>query len=749
MKYITLFKNFTTVLGRRTLAEVVDGIRSDHYKESILKIRELVDLGDQEKVDRLKKGLVAFTVSGMFVGGRKMSFLETYNPFVILDIDKLDLADLPDLILKTKEIEFTRVAFLSPSGRGLKIIVEVDSEMERHGLAYRRVSDFYENELGVEIDKSGKDITRLCFMSYDPDIYFNEESTVFTILEDDKNNTQTSSPASDLIPRRAPDLSIETANLTGNYQQAFGVCVMQTNAKSVFKKGNRNNYIYQLGVICSHAGIPLEVAIVESKKEFDFNNKEIERTIKSAYSWQPYIPVDTSSKTNRELPAEAPPIIPKKVFEQLPLILKRGCEAIKSERERDVFLTGTIGVLSGLLPKVTGVYDGSIYTPNLFVFVIAPAANGKGSLKFAKELGLAYHKELLDKSKKAQRDFKKAFSDYKRKSAKFERGNLEELPEEPEEKKIKALFIPANSSSAMMISHLESNESSGVLFESEADSLGKVLKQDWGGYSDLLRKAFHHESISYSRKASNEFIEIEKPKLSVVLSGTPGQIKKLISSAEDGLFSRFIFYAFQMEVVWRDVSKKGRANDFHIFYEGLSKEILEMVYFFKTQPMEFDLTEDQWEELNTTFEKMMKETNQDFGVEAVSIVMRMGLICFRIAMIFSAVRKFEEQSKAVKVICKDEDFESAILLAKTYWYHSVFVYERLPASSRNAFTFVDKKKQLFYNSLPDKFKRKEAMMISKEFGICDRTADRYLKYLLKNELLEHSLTDEYGTYCKI
>ena len=165
-------------------------------------------------------------------------------------------------------------------------------------------------------------------MSYDPEIYYDEESRVFKILESDNYNTQTSSPDSDLIPRRAPDLSIEAANLSGNYQEAFGVCVMQTNAKLEFRKGNRNNYIYQLGVTCSHAGIPLEVAIVESKKEFDFNNKEIERTIKSAYSWQPYVPINTSSKINRQLPSEAPSLIPDKVFKQLPMILKKGCEVL-------------------------------------------------------------------------------------------------------------------------------------------------------------------------------------------------------------------------------------------------------------------------------------------------------------------------------------------------------------------------------------------------------------------------------------
>jgi len=253
MRNISLFKDFTKEIGTRTLVQITEGIRGDHYKEPILKIRELVDLGDQEKVDRLKKALVAFTVSGLFEGGRKMAFLKTYNPFVILDIDKLDPEIIPYLVLKINAIEFTRAAFISPSGRGLKIIVEVNSTMEMHGTAYRQVMGFYEEVLEVEIDKSGKDITRLCFMSHDPEVYFNQESTVFSVLKLDLNSGQASISKKDLIPGRAPELTNEERDLTVDYPKAFAICVTQANAKLVYKKGNRNNYIYQLGVNCNNA----------------------------------------------------------------------------------------------------------------------------------------------------------------------------------------------------------------------------------------------------------------------------------------------------------------------------------------------------------------------------------------------------------------------------------------------------------------------------------------------------------------
>ena len=744
MKDISLFKNFTTVVGNRTLAEIVNGIQGDDYKKTVLEIQKLINNGNQEKANQLKKRLVAFTVSGLFEGGRKMSFLKSYNPFVILDIDKLDLEVLPDLVLKIKNIEFTRVVFISPSGRGLKIIVEVDSGVKMHGLAYRQVCNYYEKELAVEIDKSGKDITRLCFMSYDPEAYFNEDSTVFNIKKSNTDNGQESIQKKDLLPKRAPDISEEEANLTVDYEKAFAICVTQTDAKLVYKKGNRNNYIYQLGVICNRAGIPAEVAIVESNRTFDLTKNELERTIKSAYTWKPYEP----PKTSLELPTEAPPAIPSKVFDKLPAILKEGCLVLKDHRERDVFLTGALGVLSGCLPGVSGIYDGHICYPNLFVFVIAPAASGKGALKFAKCLGLAYHNELLEVSKKEKQDYKNALMRFEIESTKYKKGKLDSQPEEPEERGFKTLFIPANSSSAMLIRHLNQNEDSGILFESEADTLGNVLKQDWGGYSDLMRKAYHHEAISYSRKSNSDFIEIAHPKLSVALSGTPGQVTSLIPSAEDGLFSRFVFYAFEVEAIWRDVSPEGRSQNFQEFYQGLSREILEMVHFLKLYPTEFDLSKEHWKTLNETFKKLMEETNLMFGKEALSIVKRMGLICFRIAMILSAVRRFEEKNLGSKLICREDDFQVAIWLAQTYFEHGVFVYDRLPRYQANKFQFKNVKKQLFFDALPERFMRKEALELCSNFNISKRSGIRYLRELTTSGFLVQPPLGKFGEYCK-
>jgi hypothetical protein len=221
------------------------------------------------------------------------------------------------------------------------------------------------------------------------------------------------------------------------------------------------------------------------------------------------------------------------------------------------------------MDSIWGTYDQRTVYPNLFSFIVAPAASGKGALTFARELGMSLHRKFLKESRENIRHYQAKLKEAKdaKKESTFDRIPMTTgIPSKP---KSKVLYIPANSSSAAVIGHLDQSDGSGIICETEADTMGNSFKQDWGGYSDLLRKAFHHEPVTYSRKINEEYIEVEKPRVSIALSGTPSQVKGLISSAEDGLFSRFIFYTFKVNPEWRDVSPKN-ANNLTIFFNVLS-----------------------------------------------------------------------------------------------------------------------------------------------------------------------------------
>lgn len=58
--------------------------------------------------------------------------------------------------------------------------------------------------------------------------------------------------------------------------------------------------------------------------------------------------------------------------------------------------------------------------------------------------------------------------------------------------------------------------------DSEIDTLVSATKQDFGQFDDILRKAFHHEPVSSSRKGDNEMIVVDRPAVALLLAGTPG-----------------------------------------------------------------------------------------------------------------------------------------------------------------------------------------------------------------------------------
>ena len=80
-----------------------------------------------------------------------------------------------------------------------------------------------------------------------------------------------------------------------------------------------------------------------------------------------------------------------------------------------------------------------------------------------------------------------------------------------------------------------------------------------------MRKAFDHDGLSYNRRTDREYREVKKSYLAVLLSGTPAQVKPLIPSAENGLFSRQVFYYMPAIHYWQNQFDRNDNNLEEIF----------------------------------------------------------------------------------------------------------------------------------------------------------------------------------------
>ncbi len=750
----TIFTGFNQPVEDRSLILILKDIKSGKYRAEVERIRSCIASGETEKADQLKKQLPAFTPSGTFEGGRKSDLLNQYSGFVHLDFDKLSPEQLDDINTRATQIPYTFGCFCSPSGNGLKLFVEVNSTGMHHDIAYRQVQDYYEKNLGILCDPKCKDITRLCFVSYDPDLYknLNNEKFLVQLPETAMEETiQMPSPptTSAILPNESEDL---------NALFIFEQQIQFTNHKENYSDGNRNNYIYLLASNCNRAGLSEDATLDLCSQHFNLSQKEIKASVRSAYfnhsgEFAKFANSAKSAKLqssslNSSTDAEEDflkdsPMLPDDLFSNLPGILRSGADAFTDKRERDVFLTGALAILSGCMPNVSGIYAQQKVYPNLFAFIIAPAASGKGALKFSKMLADKHHDLLIRASKDAQQQYDNELNQYKTRQRIKKKNDPDEPP--PEQPPFKVVFIPANSSYAKILTHLQQNEGEGIICETEADTMGNVLKQEWGGYSDMLRKAFHHERISSSKKTNNEYIEVNEPRLSVALSGTPNQVTGLIASSEDGLFSRFVFYAFKVDQQWRDVSPYANNINLTDHFTRLSHDTWEMINFLQHYPTAIDLTRDQWGMLNAICGKWLYEVVTFAGDDAGSIVKRLGLILHRISMILTALRKVENGDTSANIQCSDIDFETAVQLADLYLKHSLLMFHNLPKQNDATLFKNGGNKRRFFDALPDTFKRAEAIELGIKFNLSTRSVDGLLK-----ELNGHLLNQpQFGSYSKI
>jgi predicted P-loop ATPase len=255
MPLITFFKNFNEPIANKQLEDTLKAIGSGAWKKQIEKLRECLAKGNQTGFEYLKKSLPAFTPSGLFAGGRKLEYLKQYSGFVILDIDKLRNDSLLQAKETAKQSKFCYACFTSPSGKGLKILVKVNSVKENHKTAFLQLQSHFEKLLNIEIDKSGKDITRLCFVSFDTEIYINTNADTFNCSE-------------------------ESRSLQDIYCDALQFTVK----KESYTEGNRNNFIFLLANNLNRKGVSLNDALNLILSEYKYNDVEVTTTIKSAYN---------------------------------------------------------------------------------------------------------------------------------------------------------------------------------------------------------------------------------------------------------------------------------------------------------------------------------------------------------------------------------------------------------------------------------------------------------------------------------
>ena len=397
----------------------------------------------------------------------------------------------------------------------------------------------------------------------------------------------------------------------------------------------------------------------------------------------------------------------------LPEVLRDTVTTFTEPHERLIYLASSLAVLAGCMPNVQGLYkQGRRYSPTHFLCVVARSASGKSAINWARKLGQEVHKKIIKSSE----------------GISF--GGEESVAEQHH-----GLFLTTDASAAAFIRALDANGGRGVMIATEIDTLLGSFGQEWGKFSDKLRMAAEHEPIETLRV--DDIVSVDRPELSLVLSGTPNQARELFTSPEDGLYSRFGLLVYEAPRTWdrggpspededRRATVKQAAARVKALYQRLQQ---------RESPLRFTMNESQWDSLDSLFETRLRDLAQHSApAELDSCVKRAGVTAFRLAMTLSVLRAFEEGEAldSIQTVSPTgEEMEAALRLADMYLENALHFAEGLPKSISPQVSSKGMTYEVFYGLLPSHFQRKKAVAIGESMSpeLSESTVDRYLKKL--------------------
>ena len=246
---------------------ILDRIKEGKNSELVKKIR-----AEKNKSARneLKKKLPSICFSGVF-NKRMDSALVEHSGLICLDFDGYEKKkELAEDRLKFEKNKFVFSVFVSPSGKGLKVLVKIPQDPENHKKYFNALKKHFGSSY---FDSTSKNISRVCYESFDKQLYVNEKSELWERLEEEEYQEKH-------LAQGQPLLKIT------NESKIVEILLKWWTTKYPMTEGQRNHNVYVIAQAMNEFGINRSTAsiICNNYATISFPSREIETTISSAYS---------------------------------------------------------------------------------------------------------------------------------------------------------------------------------------------------------------------------------------------------------------------------------------------------------------------------------------------------------------------------------------------------------------------------------------------------------------------------------
>ena len=161
------------VYANISIHRILHLIKNESYRAEINELRTHQALF-RTRYEKGKTRLLSFTPVGRYYLTRCTENLFSFSKMIVLDFDEVN--DVKKAKEKATKLPYTLCCFISPSGKGLKILVKgIFQTTSEYKKMYSLATQVYTKALGYEVDYAS-DPTRLCFLSSDKELYWNPNS---------------------------------------------------------------------------------------------------------------------------------------------------------------------------------------------------------------------------------------------------------------------------------------------------------------------------------------------------------------------------------------------------------------------------------------------------------------------------------------------------------------------------------------------------------------------------------------------
>jgi len=523
----------TTPYKTVNIGDVFTVITSDKYKSLTEQLRKLPDKQSYNEFKESQLDYVSF--SGEFKQRSNNGIIQHSNLFCI-DLDNLQSVD--ETRAKIKELFEPHLMFVSPSGKGLKLVYKIDIEQAEHKQYFKAFERFFLDELNIQIDDKCKDVSRACFLCYDNEAHFNKDVEIIDKSFIDTFYTET---------EKVQQIDYKTAinQPLSDYSIIMERVKTWLNKNESYINGNRHGYLTKLTGAYNRYGIPQTLAEsdVLSFCESDCKQSDLLNIVKGIYKnteWHntakfeintPYEFTVNEVVEVKEL--EKTPLLP---IENLPVFIQEFIneyvEVYNVPRDyiaASVLFSTALAIGNKLELKTK--YDN---IPLLWLAIVGNVSSGKTEpLKTC----LSY---FTNKDNAAFKDYQINLSNY---NAYIELSKKDKANTEPVEQPRYFQYLLNDYTPEALYNVHTINNRGLCIYRDELkgwlDDFGRYSKS---GEQSTMLSTFYRQAMQINR-ASKEPIFIDKPCIYISGGIQPDILPDLAKEnrAENGFLSRFMF----------------------------------------------------------------------------------------------------------------------------------------------------------------------------------------------------------------